>query len=731
MLPAPSSFLFADAALPWPLERAPQAPRHDHWIKQLGRQRNDPYAWLRYIPDTGSRTLETLPEPLQTQLLSEMAYTSRLLQPLESRQAQWLARLASRQPLVNEPLPQSVSGWIYHSSLAPGHSHRVFSRSQAGGEVQTLLDEAQRAAPHAYYRATDHQPSPNHRYWAWAEDVIGNDRHRIAMLDMHTGQTRTLVADDAFGYGGLCFSASSEYLFWIWRDAHSRPSRLYRTQVETGETTLVYEESDPALFMRIARTAANQYVALTLFGPDTSEVHLIPADAETSPPLLIQPRQTGVRYEINEWLGDLLLLTNAGDAPDRRLVRIAAPSPSTSTSAPLEPRSPSSAAALAEQELVAHHNGRPILSVMPFAQALVRLERLNGQHQLVLRSPQGQDTVVAFPEPIYSLSLPSGQSYDAAHVRVMYQSPTTPPHWLDIGLSDGHDHTVGQEHLAHFDRQIYQVERLYASAPDGQQIPITLLSRRDCAASAAQAGPLLLTGYGAYGMASEPVFSLPAIALVDAGFRYAIAHVRGGSEKGWAWYQGGCRSDKRNSMTDFIACAEHLSQIGVAKPGQIVAHGISAGGLLVCGAMNMAPHLWAGVIAEVPFVDMLNTMSDANHPLVPLLRPDWGDPLADANAYDHMIAISPYESVHAAPYPPLLCTAGLKDDRVPYWEPVKLIAAIRHESTSTNPAMLLLDPDSGHQGSDDQHSQWAHTAWLWAFAQQCIELAERQRPTSD
>src|SRR5690606_21838483 len=193
---------------------------------------------------------------------------------------------------------------------------------------------------------------------------------------------------------------------------------------------------------------------------------------------------------------------------------------------------------------------------------------------------------------------------------------------------------------------------------------------------------------------SEPRFSLPATVLVDNGFRYAIAHVRGGSERGWHWYQDGCREKKRNSMTDFLACAKHLEDMAYAAPGKIVAHGISAGGLLVCGAMNMEPRQWAGVIAQVPFVDMLNTMSDADHPLVPLLRPDWGDPLSDSRAYDAIAGISPYENVHQAAYPPVLCTAGLKDDRVPYWEPAKLLANLRHHSTSHNPAVMLLNPDS-------------------------------------
>ena len=228
---------------------------------------------------------------------------------------------------------------------------------------------------------------------------------------------------------------------------------------------------------------------------------------------------------------------------------------------------------------------------------------------------------------------------------------------------------------------------------------------------------------GLFGTTAEKLPVRPADQiplLVDAGFRYAIAHVRGGSEKGRRWFLDGRRMKKRNSMTDFIACATHLLESGRAAPGQIVAHGLSAGGLMACGAMNIAPEAWAGVIAQVPFVDMLNTMSDADHPLVPLFRPDWGDPLADPQAYDYIASISPYENVVSAAYPPLLCTAGLKDDRVPYWEPAKLVANVRHLSRSDNPAVLLLNPDSGHQSSGDQDSEFAEAALFWAFALACV-----------
>ncbi len=648
----------------------------------------------------GSRTLEALPSQVRAQIEAEMAYAASMLAPLAPAVADFHHRMSLHAPEIEEPAPLRPQGWHYGSRLPAGATHRQFIRTAPDGKEQLLFDEAERAADHAYYRATGHQHSPDDRWFAWAEDIVGGDRHRICLFDMATGVIRIAAENDAFGYGGLAFSPSSTHLFWIWRDAHSRPTRLYRTAVTTGETVLVYEETDPAIFMQVARTAAGNFVVLTLAGPDTSEVRLIAADAETAPPRIVRSRRSGTRYWIDEWAGDLLMLTDADGAVDRKLLA-------------LDPVS------FAERrELVPHRPGVPIVRMIPFADVLVRLERHGGLLRLVLHHLDGREIPIAFEDPAYTIEVGQDQHYDAAQIRIVHQNPASPPRWIDVDFATGARRTAGQEVLRHFDADAYRVERLEAPAPDGASVPITLLSRRD--QPPGEPLPLLLNGYGAYGYCREPDFSVPVIALVDAGFRYAIAHVRGGAEKGQSWFLDGRRMKKRNSMTDFIACARHLIDTGHAEPGRIVAHGISAGGLLVCGAMNIEPELWAGVIAQVPFVDMLNTMSDADHPLVPLFRPDWGDPLADPEAYDYIASISPYENVRMAAYPPLLCTAGLKDDRVSYWEPAKLIANLRYLSTSDSPAILHLDPESGHQASDDQDSIFAQAALLWAFAQHCV-----------
>jgi oligopeptidase B len=691
---------WAKAPLRWPKVKPPVSPRISHVIEQLGRTRDDAYSWMKFLPAEGERTRTNLPAPVAKMLGDENEYAEAVLKPVRAEQDALVAAMLARSAGAVAAPAVVRGGWAYSSALPEGAVHAVYSRQKGDGAVETLVDEAVRAEGQPYYRSTGHQPSPDQRWFAWAEDIIGNDRHRICIRDNDSGAIRTLVDKDAYGYGGLVFAPSSRWLFWIWRDARNRPTRLYRTSLDGQTTALVYEEKDPAIFMGVKRTAADGFVALTLSGPETAEVRLVAAGDESGEPRIVWPRQSGVRYEIDEWDGGLIAATDAGDAFDMKLLKLDAKSFETVAT------------------LVPHRPGVPILQLQPFAAALVRLERVEGLHQLVVQRADGSEDKLAFDDPAYAIELPAEQDYAAPAVLIVHESPKSPRRWISVDLESGKQTVVQQQAVAGFDPDDYVVERLMAPAPDGETVPITLLSRRGMAKDGT--APLLQYGYGAYGINSDPLFSIPALALVDKGWRYAIAHVRGGSEKGRRWFLGGRKFTKRNSFTDFIACTDYLAKERYTAKGKVVAYGLSAGGLLVGASMNIAPGLWGGVIAKVPFVDMLNTMSDAAHPLVPLFRPDWGDPLAEERAYDYIASISPYENVRAAPYPPLLCTAGLKDDRVPYWEPAKLVAAVRHQSTSGNPALLLTDMDSGHQGSGDIKSEYREYALFWAFAMRCV-----------
>ncbi|MBB3912581.1 S9 family peptidase [Sphingomonas desiccabilis] len=683
------------------LPRPPVTPRVPLVRSQVGRSRTDSYAWLKYVPPEGQRSLETLPAPIREHLVAENAYAKAVLARVATEERAFFDAMQTRTPLGAAEPGLTRDGWVYATAYPDG-SHPVYSRRRIGGSAdETLLDEAARAKGHAYYRTTGQQVSPDGRFYAWAEDIGGNDRHRICVREITTGEVRVVVDTDAYGYGGVVFSPSSRYLFWIWRDARNRPTRVYRIPVTGGARVLVYEEADPAIFLQIERTAADGFVAINLSGPDTSEVRLIPATAEEAAPSLVWPRAKGRRYAIEEWNGGLVALIDDAEAPDGRIARV-------------------DRTGFAEHgDLVPHRPGIQILQMVSFRNSLARVERRDVLPRLVLTAPSGGEREVAIAGEAYALTVPAGQDHGAATCRAMIETPAEPPTWLDVDLASGRITVVARQRIAGFDPARFEVRRLFAPADDGEQVPITLLTRKGARADGS--APLLLYGYGAYGVSSEAVFDIAPTVLVERGWTYAIAHVRGGSEKGRRWFLDGRLHRKHNSFGDFVACARHLVATGNAARDKLVSYGLSAGGLLVGASMNAAPELWAGVIGSVPFVDMLNTMSDADHPLVPLFRPDWGDPLSSAEDYDYMATISPYENVKRAPYPPLLTTAGLKDDRVGYWEPAKLVAEVRAQSTSASPAMLLTDMTAGHQGSGGRDDQNRKMARFYAFAQGCVE----------
>lgn len=683
-----------------PLPPPPATPRIATVRRQLGRERTDWYAWLKSVPASGQRSLDTVPPPIRTQLLAENGYADRVLARTAAVRAELLAQMTARVPAGDAEPPVARGGWLYGRDQSGPHPVWWRQRPDGTGR-QVLLDEGARARGHAYYRTTRQQVSPDGRFYAWAEDVGGNDRHRLCVSDIAAGVTRTVVATDAYGYGGVAFSPSSRWLFWIWRDARNRPTRVFRTPVAGGAAALVYEERDPAIFMALSRTAADGFVALTLSGPDTAEVRLVPRGGEEASPRLVWPRQAGRRYSVNEWNGGLVALVEDDAAPDGRVVAL------------------SQRGFTEGKVLVPHRAGQQILEVRPFAQGLVLLERRDADPLLAILDPAGVRREVALGTGPRALSIPPEQDHAAPTCRVVLETPSTPAVTMAVPLGSGHaPAAIARQRVAGHDPARFAVRRLFATAPDGAQVPITLLTARDARADAT--APLLLYGYGAYGVSTEAGFAVPPTVMAARGWSYAIAHVRGGSEKGRGWFLDGRRRLKHHSFDDFVACARHLAASGWAAADKLVAHGLSAGGLLVGASMNRAPDVWAGVIAEVPFVDMLNTMSDADHPLVPLFRPDWGDPLADRGDYDYIASISPYENVQPVAYPPLLCTAGLKDDRVGYWEPAKLVAAVRRASTANRPAMLLTDLEAGHQGSGGRDDTLRRTARLYAFAEGCV-----------
>lgn len=676
----------------------PVTPRIPKRIEQLGRVRIDEYAWLK--PANWKdvwRDPKLLDPKILAYLEEENRYCDAVLEPTAQLQAELLDEMKARTPerLVTPPIADGP--WAYFTEFAPGAQQpRYLRRPRQGGPATLLLDAGERARRFKYLSIRNAAHSPDHRLFAWAEDTTGAEKFVIRIKDLASGEILPDGPGDAFGQ--FLFSADGQYLFWTWRDPNSRPARLYRRPARGGADVPVYEEHDPGFLMEIARSASGDFLFLRSRNDVTSEVRLIDAHRPLADPVLISARKTGVDYSIEHWRGSFVMRTNADGAEDYKLMR-------TSAETPTGPWQP----------WVAEQPNRTITDLYPRAGLLSWLQRVEGNLRIMVA---GEDGVarepVRFQEEAYQLTVqPTEYSEDTLLIAV--ESPRLPPRWISCELSTGRQTVLSSASVPDAKGpEAYVLKRLHARAADGAMVPITVLhgasTRLDGTA------PLLLTGYGAYGYSYETGYSAPLLSLIDRGWIWAVAHVRGGGEKGREWFEAARQLNKKISFTDFISCAEMLISTRHSRAKSIALHGFSAGGLLIGVANNMRPDLWSAVIGQAPFVDMLNTMSDATHPLVPLTRPVWGDPLSDPAAYDYIASYSPYENVKAQPYPAVLATTAIGDDRVGFWEPAKWVATLRRHSTSGKPVLLHTETSGGHLGASGRFDELAQLARMYAFA---------------
>ncbi len=687
--------------------RPPLARKEPKTIQQLGRTRSDAYAWMK---DENWQAL--LRDPAQVRpdikahLDAENAYTRAMLASTEALQADLFAEMKGRIREDDSSLPAPDGPWDYYSRYEIGAQHPILARRPTGrtdGE-QILIDVEALAQGHAYYQVHDAEHSPDHRLYAYAEDDQGSEYHRIRIKDLETGALLPEPIESATG--DFVWAPDSAWLFWVWRDENGRSAKVYRRPARGGaaDDVLAYAEPDEGMFVHVGVTQSRAFITLSSGNHDCSATWLIPAADPTAEPRLVEPRTDAVLYSVEHWPaaddeGRLVILTNADGAVDFKLMWADANAPGRRH----------------WREWIGHEPGRFIAGLQARADYLVRLERVNANNRLVATAQTLGETTVGFAEEAYALSMEGGYEWDVPTIRFVYQSPTTPRSWYDYDLKTGaRTLRKTQDIPSGHDPARYGARRLYATAADGEAVPITVLMQ--AGARLDGSAPLLLYGYGAYGLPTEPGFSIRALSLVDRGWIYAIAHVRGGSEKGWGWFQAGRGKQKPNTFTDFTACAEHLVAEGYGRAGRIVAYGGSAGGMLMGAVANLRPDLWAGVIGAVPFVDVLNTMSDASLPLTPPEWPEWGNPLDSAEDYDAIAAYSPYDRVAALPYPAVLATGGLSDPRVTYWEPAKWAAKLREFTTSDRPILLKINMTAGHGGAAGRFDFLKEVALDYAFA---------------
>lgn len=684
----------------------PRAERRPHVLRRHGVDLVDEFAWLKAANwQQVMRDPERLDPAIRAYLDAENRYAEQLLGDTAALQATLYAEMRGRIREDDASVPDADGAFAYFVCYRSGAQHPVVCRqARAGGDEEILLDANVLAAGHSFFQLGATRHSPDHRLLAWASDETGSEFYTIRVRDLeHAADLADIIPD---AVGTVVWTADAAGFIYVRLDSSHRPSRVFEHRLGTAvaDDRLLYEEGDPRYFVTLSRLASGRYAEICVHDHETSESWLVDLRAHAAAPVLVAERTPKIRYRVehhpNLFGQDALVLRTNADAEDFKLAWT-----------PL---------ALSQRhhwrDLVEHRPGIYLVTFALLRDRLVWLEQETGLSRIVVRNIQSADQhIISFPEEAYSLAIESGLEFASPTLRFSYSSMTTPAEIWDYDLAARTRRLRKRQDIpSGHDPSDYVTRRLMARAADGEAVPISILHRKDFQPEGRAA--CLLYGYGAYGMSIPAAFNANRLSLVDRDFVFAIAHVRGGTEKGWRWYREGKLANKPNSFQDFIAAAESLIAGGWASSGRIVAHGGSAGGMLMGAVANLRPDLFAGVLAEVPFVDVLNTMLDETLPLTPPEWLEWGNPIADTKAFNVIRSYSPYDNVSAQSYPSMLVLAGLTDPRVLYWEPAKWVARLRARRTNQNLLALRTNMDAGHAGAPGRFERLKDIALCYAFA---------------
>ncbi len=657
---------------------------------------------------------------------AENAYTEKALAHTNTLQDVLYEEIVAR---VQETDTSASARWApyeYYTRTLKGSQYSIFCRRLIASpddvgppEEQILLDGNLESVGHDFYELGGFAVSPDQRVLAHAADFTGGERLRIRFRDLSTGTELDDTIEDA--YYGLAWASDNRTIFYVRVDDTMRPYQVWRHALgtDTRLDVLVHEEPDEHFFTSVARTRSGMYVVIHLESKTTTESLVIRADNPCQEPKVVEPRSHGVEYSIDHHdappsnaspidPGHFFVVTNADGAQNFKLMVCPADTPGRSH----------------WTEVVSHRADVRLDDVDVFADHVVLSERGQGLERLCVlrlgtetdrRSTLTVDAIEAIPmpDPVYSVGLGANIEYDTDTVRYEYTSLTSPASDYDYVLGTGVSTLIKEQPVLGYDAKRFESVRLWATAPDGTRIPLSVVHPRGLILDGS--APCLLYGYGSYEISIDPTFSSTRLSLLERGFVFAIAHVRGGGEMGRGWYEDGKLMNKTNTFNDFIASAEHLIAAGYTKSDRLIARGGSAGGLLMGAVANLRPDLFRAIVAEVPFVDCVTTMLDDSLPLTVTEWEEWGNPLADAETYRVMAAYSPYDNVEAKQYPAMLVTGGLNDPRVQYWEPAKWVAKLRSLKTDARPLLLKMEMGAGHHGPSGRYDAWRDEARVLAF----------------
>lgn len=668
---------------------APVAKKVAKELTNHGDTRIDNYYWLNQRED----------QEVIDYLTEENDYRKEIMGHLEPFQDKLFEEMKGRIKETDQSVPYKDNGYYYIVKYEEGNEYPIYTRKKDNleAEEEIMIDVNQLSKGYEYYNVGGLSVSPNNQIIAFAEDTLSRRIYKIKFKNLVTGE---LLEDEIPNTSGsLVWANDNETVFYVLKDLQTlREFKVFRHKLGTpvSEDVEVFHETDETFYSFAYKTKSKKYIVIGSAQTLSNEYRVLNADTPYEDFRVIQPRERKLEYGIAHYQDKFYIRTNL----DAKNFRLMATDENNTTKENWE-------------EVIPHRDDVLLEGMDIFKDYLVLSERIKGITQLRVRPWEGEEHYITFPEATYVAYTSVNREFDTPILRLGYQSMTTPPSTFDYDMQTKKFELLKQrEVLGGFNKEDYKTERLFATAEDGAQVPISLVYHKDFKKDGNQ--PLLLYGYGSYGYSMDPSFSSSRLSLLNRGFAYAIAHIRGGEEMGRYWYEEGKLLNKKNTFKDFIACGKYLINEGYTNNEKLFAMGGSAGGLLMGAIINMEPTMWKGVVAAVPFVDVVTTMLDESIPLTTFEYDEWGNPNNKAY-YDYIKTYSPYDNIEAKDYPALLVTTGLHDSQVQYWEPAKWVAKLRELKTDNNPLLLHTNMEAGHGGASGRFKSLKELAMSYAF----------------